>query len=129
MSETWGDTNTRITNRIVANPEQDIHLRNATGPAGIINRPLRNRIHHRGSNPSRRPPMSESQRQKLSQAQKAYVTTDPRWAMHRQKLADAQTARRMTLTAEEFEMVLAMRAKGRTFSYMARTNETASWYA
>jgi hypothetical protein len=42
------------------------------------------RIHHRGSNPSRRPPMSETQRQKLSKAQKAYVTTDPRWAMHRQ---------------------------------------------
>ena len=38
--------------------------------------------------------------------------------MHRQKLADAQTARRMTLTAEEFEMVLAMRSKGRTFSYI-----------
>jgi hypothetical protein len=76
------------------------------------------RIHHRGSNPSRRPPMSETQRQKLSKAQKAYVTTDPRWAMHRQKLADAQTARRMTLSPEEFEMVLAMRSKGRTFSYI-----------
>ena len=77
-----------------------------------------NRIHHRGNNPSRRPPMSETQRQKLSKAQKAYVTTDPRWAVHRQKLADAQTARRMTLSPEEFEMVLAMRSKGRTFSYI-----------
>ena len=76
------------------------------------------RIHHLGSKPSHRPPMSEKQRQKLSEAQKAYVATDPRWAMHRQKLADAQTARRMTLAPEEFEMVLAMRSKGRTFSYI-----------
>ena len=76
------------------------------------------RIHHLGSKPSHRPPMSEKQRQKLSEAQKAYVATDPRWAMHRQKLADAQTARRMTLSPEEFEMVLAMRSKGRTFSYI-----------
>jgi hypothetical protein len=76
------------------------------------------RIHHRGSNPSRRPPISETQRQKLSKAQKAHVTTDPRWAVHRQKLADAQIARRMTLSPEELEMVLAMRSKGRTFSYI-----------
>src|ERR1022692_3223617 len=76
------------------------------------------RIHHLGSKLSHRPPMSEKQRQKLSEAQKAYVAADPRWAMHRQKLADAQTARRMTLSPEEFEMVLAMRSKGRTFSYI-----------
>ena len=76
------------------------------------------RIHHLGSKPSHRSSMSEQQRQKLSEAQKAYVATDPRWAMHRQKLADAQTARRMTLSPEEFEMVLAMRSKGRTFSYI-----------
>src|SRR5271170_7818299 len=62
--------------------------------------------------------MSEEQRQKLSAAQKAYVANDPRWAEHRQKLADAQTARRMTLTPEEFEKVLALRARGRTFSYI-----------
>ena len=108
MSETRTDICLPITHRIVADPEQDIYLRSAVDTAGTITRPLRNRIHHRGSNPSRRPPMSEKQRQKLSEAQKAYVTTDPRWAMHRQKLADAQTARRMTLTAEEFEMVLAL---------------------
>jgi len=41
--------------------------------------------------------MSQEQRRKLSAAQKAYVTADPRWAEHRHKLADAQTARRMTL--------------------------------
>ena len=80
--------------------------------------PRPHRIHHRGSNPSRRPPISETQRQKLSEAQKAYVTTDPRWAVHRQKLADAQIARRMSLTPEEFDMVVKMRAKGRTFSYI-----------
>jgi hypothetical protein len=84
-------------------------------------RTARPRSHHgspsRG-NSRRRPPTSEGQRQKLSEAQKAYVAADPRWAAHRQKLADAQTARRMTLSPEELEMVLAMRAKGRTFSYI-----------
>jgi hypothetical protein len=67
-----------------------------------------------------RPPsrISPEQRAKLSVAQKAYVAADPRWALHRQKLADAQIARRMTLTPEEIAMVLAMRAKGRTFSYI-----------
>ena len=65
-----------------------------------------------------RSPISPEQRVKLSAAQKAYVAHDPRWAVHRQKLADAQTARRMTLTPEEIAMVLAMRAKGRTFSYI-----------
>lgn len=65
-----------------------------------------------------RPPMSEEQRRKLSDAQKTYVATDPRWAVHRQKLADAQTARRMTLLSDEFEAVVQMRAKGRTFSYI-----------
>jgi hypothetical protein len=60
--------------------------------------------------------MSWEQRQKVSAAQKAYVATDPRWAAHRQKLSAAQIARRMTLTPNEFELVLKMRAKGRTFS-------------
>ena len=76
------------------------------------------RSHHRGNDPCRCPPVSQEQRRKLSAAQKAYVTTDPRWAVHRQKLADAQIARRMTLSPEEFEMVVKMRAKGRTFSYI-----------
>jgi hypothetical protein len=76
------------------------------------------RSHHLGSNPRRRPPISEAQRQKLSAAQKAYVAADPRWAAHRRKLADAQIARRMNLTPEEFDMVVKMRAKGRTFSYI-----------
>ena len=62
--------------------------------------------------------MSDEQRQKLSAAQKAYVASDPRWAEHRQKLADAQIARRMTLLPDEMEAVLAMRAKGRSFSYI-----------
>jgi hypothetical protein len=77
-----------------------------------------NRSHHRGNKPSRRPPVSQEQRQKLSVAQKAYVATDPRWAAHRQKLAEAQVARRMSLTQDEFDLVLKMRAKGRTFSYI-----------
>ncbi len=76
------------------------------------------RSHHLGSNPRRRPPISLAQRQKLSAAQKAYVATNPRWAAHRQKLADAQIVRRMTLTPEEFDMAVKMRAKGRTFSYI-----------
>jgi hypothetical protein len=71
-----------------------------------------------GKTARRRPPMSEEQRRKLSAAQRAYVATDPRWAEHRRKLADAQIARRMTLTPEELEIVLEMRAKGRTFSYI-----------
>jgi hypothetical protein len=62
--------------------------------------------------------MSAEQRQKLSEAQRAYVASDPRWAEHRRKLADAQIARRMTLTPAEFEAVVDMRARGRTFSYI-----------
>jgi hypothetical protein len=62
--------------------------------------------------------LPEEQRLKLSAAQKAYVASDPRWAEHRQKLAAAQIARRMTLTPDEFEAVMKMRAKGRTFSYI-----------
>ena len=63
-------------------------------------------------------PISAEQRVKLSAAQRAYVANDPRWDAHRQNLADAQTARRMTLTPDEIALVLAMRAKGRTFSYI-----------
>jgi hypothetical protein len=62
--------------------------------------------------------MSENQRRKLSAAQKAYVAADPRWAEHRRKLAEAQTARRMSLSQDEFEAVLRLRSKGRTFSYI-----------
>ena len=62
--------------------------------------------------------MSEDQRRKLSAAQRAYVASDPRWEEHRQKLADAQIARRMTLSPAELEAVLRMRSKGRTFSYI-----------
>jgi hypothetical protein len=63
--------------------------------------------------------MSTEQRAKLSAAQRAYVTSDPRWATHRQKLADAQIAKRMTLFSNEIELVVAMRKKGRSFSYIA----------
>jgi hypothetical protein len=88
----------------------DTHSSNPSLPA--------KRRHHPDGNPSRRPPMSQEQRRKLSAAQKAYVATDPRWTAHREKLAEAQIARRMTLTPEEFAMVLKMRARGRTFSYI-----------
>jgi hypothetical protein len=62
--------------------------------------------------------MSEDQRRKLSNAQKAYIASDPRWTEHRQKLAAAQVARRFTLSPDELEAVLKMRSKGRTFSYI-----------
>ena len=62
--------------------------------------------------------MSEDQRRKLSEAQLAYVASDPRWVEHRQKLAAAQIARRMTLSPDEIEAILRMRSRGRTFSYI-----------
>lgn len=119
MSETTPDTDTRSTYRTARDLQQEPHPHSAEHTAGTSTRPLcPNRSHHRGSNTRRRPPMSQEQRQKLSAAQKAYVAADPRWAAHRQKLADAQIAYRMTLTPEEFDMVVKMRAIGRTFSYI-----------
>lgn len=119
MTETTSDVYTRVTNRIVTDPQQNALPWNVEHAAGTTSRALPpKRNHHLRSNPRRRPPMSQEQRRRLSVAQKAYVTSDPRWAEHRQKLADAQTARRMSLTPEEFEMVLKMRSKGRTFSYI-----------
>ena len=41
----------------------------------------------------KRCPMSAEQRAKLSLAQRAYVTHDPRWAEHRRKLAAPATRR------------------------------------
>lgn len=63
--------------------------------------------------------ISAEQRVKLSLAQKAYVANDPRWAEHRRKLAAVQEAKRMTLFEHEVAAILAMRKKGRTFSYIA----------
>lgn len=72
---------------------------------------------------SRRSPFartfSAEQRAHLSLTQKAYVANDPRWAEHRRKLAAAQDAKRMTLFENEITAILAMRKKGRTFSYIA----------
>jgi len=73
----------------------------------------------RAQEPRLRRPMSAEQRAKLSATQRAYVANDPRWSAHRQKLADAQIARRMTLFPNEIEQVVQMRKKGRTFSYIA----------
>ena len=63
--------------------------------------------------------MSEEQRQKISATQKAYVANDPRWVEHRRKLAAAQEAKRMTLMENEVALIVQMRKKGRTFSYIA----------
>jgi hypothetical protein len=63
--------------------------------------------------------VSQEQRQKLSTAQKAYVANDPRWAEHRRKLAAAQEAKLMTLMENEVALIVQMRKKGRTFSYIA----------
>ena len=67
----------------------------------------------------KRSPMSAEQRAKLSLAQRAYVDHDPRWPEHRRKLAAAQEARRMTLFDNEVAAIVALRRKGRTFSYIA----------
>jgi hypothetical protein len=117
MTETISDTKPGIISRIPTRAipgahSPDTETRSSNRPAPP------KRSHHLVSNPRRRPPISEEQRQKLSAAQKAYVVRDPRWAEHRRKLADAQIARRMSLTPEEFDLVVKMRAKGRTFSYI-----------
>jgi hypothetical protein len=117
MSETTPDTGTSRPYRIAHNPQQEPDPHSAEAARGTSTRPPRN--HHRGSNPSRLPPVSEEQRQKLSAAQKAYVTNDPRWPEHRRKLAAAQEAKRMTLMENEVALIVQMRKKGRTFSYIA----------
>ena len=93
MSETPPDTDTRSTYHIARNPQQAPHPHSAGHTACTSTCPPRpNRSHHRGSNPSCRPPVSQEQRQKLSVVQKAYVANDPRWPEHRRKLAAAQEA-------------------------------------
>jgi DNA-binding phage protein len=71
-------------------------------------------------NPRLRAEMSVEQRVKLRAAQKAYVANDPRWAAHRQKLADAQIKNRRKLTPAEIETTLTMRKKGWALSYVAK---------
>jgi hypothetical protein len=71
----------------------------------------------------KRCPMSAEQRAKLSLAQRAYVAHDPRWPEHRRKLAAAQEARRMMLFDNEVTAIVALRRKGRTFSYIAEEIE------
>ena len=83
MSETTPGTDTRSTYRITHNPQQGSQPHSTEHTAGTSTCPPRpKRNHHRGSNPSRRPPVSQAQREKLSAAQRAYVATDPRWAAH-----------------------------------------------
>ena len=120
MSETTPDIDLRSTYHIARNPQQEPHPHSAEHTAGTSTRPPRpKRSHHRGSKPSRRPPMSQAQRQKLSAAQKAYVATDPRWPEHRRKLPAAQEAKRMTLMENEVTAIVQMRKEGRNFSYVA----------
>jgi hypothetical protein len=75
----------------------------------------------RAQEPRLRRPMSAEQRAKLSATQKAYVASDPRWPAHRQKLADRMQGitPRMTLFPNEIAAAVAMRKRGRTFSYIA----------
>ena len=75
----------------------------------------------RAQEPRLRRPMSAEQRAKLAATQKAYVANDPRWPAHRQKLADRMRGitPRMTLFPNEMAVVVAMRKRGRTFSYIA----------
>ncbi len=68
---------------------------------------------------AKRPPITAEQRAKLSVAQRAYIANDPRWPEHRRRLAAAQEARRMTLFDNEIAAIVAMRKRGRTFSYIA----------
>jgi hypothetical protein len=120
MSETAPDTDTRSTDHIARNPRHEPHPHSAGHTPGTSTCPPRpKRSHHRGSNPSRRPPVSEEQREKLSAAQNAYVANDPRWPQHRRKLVAAQEAKRMTLMENEVALIVKMRQKGRTFSYIA----------
>ena len=120
MSETTPDIDTSSTYHIVRNPQQEPHPHSAEHTPGTSTRPPRpKRSHHRGSRPSRRPPMSQAQRLKLSAAQKAYVANDPRWPEHRRKLAAAQEAKRMTLMENEVAAIVQMRKEGRNFSYVA----------
>jgi hypothetical protein len=58
-------------------------------------------------------------RPKMSGDQRAYVAHDQRWPEHRRKLASAQEAKRMTLFDNEVAAIVALRRKGRTFSYIA----------
>ena len=118
MSETTPDTGS--TYLIARNSQQEPHSHSAGHTAGTSIRPAcPNRSHHRGSNPTRRPPVSEEQRQKLSAAQKAYVANDPHWPEHRRKLAAAQEAKRMKLMENEVAAIIEMRENGRSFEYIA----------
>jgi hypothetical protein len=58
-----------------------------------------------------------ARRAALSAAQSAYIANDPRWTEHRAKLAASQP--RLTLMDNEIALILAMRARGRTFSYIS----------
>jgi hypothetical protein len=101
----------------------------------------------------KRPPTSETTKERLRQAQLNYIRHDPRWAAHRARLSEAQKkpdqratlsakqlaymandprwpehesrfrqaaieVTRLTLLPEEIDLVIQLRAKGRTFEYL-----------
>ena len=83
--------------------------------------------------------MSAEQRAKLSEAQKRYISTDPRWAEHRVKLSHAMTAytssdprfpehcrtaserQRWKLFQEEIAAARELLQRGRNFEYVSET--------
>ena len=82
--------------------------------------------------------MSVEQRRKLSEAQKRYIATDPRWQAHRAKLAErmqeytdseyfeaqcenASRKQRFKLFDEEASAARAMLSRGRNFEYVSET--------
>ena len=74
----------------------------------------------------KRCPMSAEQRTKLSLAQRAYVTHDPRWPEHRRKLAAAQEARRMTLFDNEVRRSSRCAGRGGPFPISLRRSGSAA---
>jgi hypothetical protein len=70
-------------------------------------------------NPRLRSPMSDDQRAKLAEAQRAYVANDPRWQEHRRKLAAASEATRRTLSPDEVQAIVGLRQEGYSLDMIA----------
>jgi uncharacterized protein YerC len=70
-------------------------------------------------NPRLRDPMSDDQRAKLAEAQRAYMANDPRWQEHRRKLAAANEVNRRTLSPEEVQTIVGLRQQGYSYRSIA----------
>ena len=70
-------------------------------------------------NPRLRTAMSDDQRAKLAEAQRAYMANDPRWQEHRRKLAAANEAHRRTLSPEEVQTIVGLRQQGYSYKRIA----------